>query len=233
MTEDFVRGEKLTRGHLLSDRVRDFIIEAIRAGEFKPGDRIVESSLARKLGVSQAPVREALRDLAFMGFLEIQPYKGASVRSLSFEELNEVYLLRAALESLAARQAAVHCTEQDLQRLEDLLEEMVAAGRDHNLSRTTQLDTEFHETIVKMSGNQLLYRLWQRLWFGFWTIVTARTSGANLEELALRHQDLLEALKTRDPETAMKAMKDHIEALGQPPETARYGNGAAKQRTGG
>ena len=68
---------------VLSDRVKEYIVEAVLNGELKPGDRIVESSMARQLGVSQAPVREAIRDLVLLGFLESEPYKGTSVRSFT------------------------------------------------------------------------------------------------------------------------------------------------------
>lgn len=202
---------------LLSDKVRDFLIEAILSGEFQPGERIVESSLARRLGVSQAPVREAMRDLVLMGFLQVEPYKGTSVRRLSAEDLHEVYTVRAALESLAARQAAARLSESTVNTLQHLLEEMIEAGRNQDFSKMTRLDTEFHETIVSASGNQLLYRLWQALRFGVWTIITAKISSFNLEELALRHRDLLEVLKTQDPDQAFRAMKQHIEELGRPP----------------
>jgi DNA-binding GntR family transcriptional regulator len=84
---------------VLSERVKEYIVEAVLNGEMKPGDRIVESSLARHLGVSQAPVREAIRDLVLLGFLESEPYKGTSVRSFTAEELWETYTVRAALES--------------------------------------------------------------------------------------------------------------------------------------
>ena len=201
---------------ILSDQVKEFIVEAILGGEFKPGDRIVESSLARHLGVSQAPVREAIRDLVVMGFLETEPYKGTSVRSFSPEELWEVYTVRAALESLSARLAVTRLTEADVETLQSILDEMVEAGRKQDLDGMTRLDNDFHETILKTSGNKLLYRLWQALQFGHWTIVTAKMSSFDLEYLAFRHEELLNALKTRDPEKAMYAMRRHIEDLGKP-----------------
>jgi len=202
---------------VLSDRVKEFIVEAILDGEFKPGDRIVESSLARRLGVSQAPVREAIRDLVLLGFLETEPYKGTSVRSFSPQELWEVYTVRAALESLSARLAATRLTEADVEILQSILDEMIEAGREHDLDKTTRLNNDFHETILKIAGNKLLHQLWQTLRFGYWTIVTARISSFDLEYLATRHEELLEALKTRNPEKAMHAMRRHIEDLGKPP----------------
>jgi DNA-binding GntR family transcriptional regulator len=202
---------------VLSDQVKAFIMDAIMSGEFKPGDRVVESSLARQLGVSQAPVREAIRDLVLMGFLETEPYKGTSVRSLSPEELWEVYTVRAALESLAARLAATRLSQADVGTLRGILDDMVDAGRRQDLDKMTRLDNDFHETILKIGGNKLLYQLWRTLQFGYWTIVTAKMSSFDLEYLALRHEELLNALVTRDPQKAMHAMRRHIEDLGKPP----------------
>lgn len=76
---------------VLGDQVKEYVIEAIMSGEFQPGDRVVASSLARQLGVSQAPVREAIRDLVLLGFLQAKPFKGTSVRSFTPKELYEVY----------------------------------------------------------------------------------------------------------------------------------------------
>ena len=201
---------------VLREQVKDFIMEAILGGEFKPGDRVVESALARRLGVSQAPVREALRDLVMMGFLEAEPHRGTFVRSFSSEEQHEVYVVRAALESLAARLAATRLTEADIVKLHIILDGMIQAGQEHSLEGMTRLDNEFHETILEIAGNKLLHQLCQRLQFGRWTIVTARMSSFDLEYLAARHKELLGALETRDPEAATNAMRRHIEDLGKP-----------------
>ena len=210
---------------VLSDQVKEFIIDAIMSGGFKPGDRVVESSLARQLGVSQAPVREAIRDLVLMGFLVTEPYKGTSVRSFSPEELWEVYTVRAALESLGARLAAARLTEANVETLRQILDGMVDAGRKQDLDRMTQLDNDFHRTIMQISGNDLLCQLWQTLQFGYWTIVTAKMSSFDLEHLAVRHEELLDALKSRDPEKASHAMQHHIEDLGKPPTNIEVENG--------
>ncbi len=202
----------------LSDRVKEYIIEAVLNGELKPGDRIVESSMARHLGVSQAPVREAIRDLVLLGFLETQPYKGTSVRSFTPEELWETYTVRAALESLAARLAATHLTEDDVKALQGILDEMMEAARQQDRDTLVKLDNKFHETILRISRNKTLHQLWKALQFGTWTIVTYRKSSYDPAYLAARHEELLEALQTRDPEKAMRAMQHHIEDMGKPPE---------------
>ncbi|MBN1889537.1 MAG: GntR family transcriptional regulator [Thermoflexales bacterium] len=201
---------------VLSEQVKEIIIKAIMSGDLEPGQRVVESALAKQLGVSQAPVREAIRDLVLLGFLEAEPYKGTSVRSFTTAGLYEVYTVRAALESLAARLAASRLTEDELTALRKILADMIEAGKNRETDRMVGLDIEFHSTIVRMSGNKLLYQLLQTLRFGYWTIVTTRISSYNLEELAARHAELLEALETRDPERAAHAMQHHIEDLGKP-----------------
>lgn len=202
---------------VLGDQVKEYVIEAIMSGEFQPGDRVVASSLARRLGVSQAPVREAIRDLVLLGFLENEAFKGTSVRSFSPKELYEVYTVRAALESLAARLAAERLTPGDVQALQDTLEQMIRAAQEQDEAGMVRLDNRFHETILQVADNQLLYQLWQTLQFGYWTIVTTRSSSYDLEELARRHEALLEALVSRDPQQAAVAMQHHIEDLGKPP----------------
>ncbi len=202
---------------VLSEQVKEYIVEAILNGEFQPGERIVESALARELGVSQAPVREAIRDLVILGFLETEPYKGTSVRSFTTDELWEVYTVRGALESLAARLAAENLTPADGERLEAILEEMIEAGRQQDHERIARLDNDFHEAILQISGNKLLYQLWKTLEFGQWTIVTYKVTTLDLEYLATRHEELLEALKSGEPERATGAMQHHLEDLGKPP----------------
>jgi DNA-binding GntR family transcriptional regulator len=202
---------------VLSDRVKEYIVEAVLNGELKPGDRIVESSMARELGVSQAPVREAIRDLVLLGFLESEPYKGTSVRSFTYEELWETYTVRAALESLAARLAATHLTDADADRLQGILDEMMEAAHRQDRDRLVQLDNRFHEMILKISRNKTLHQLWKTLQFGTWSIVTYRKSSYDPAYLAARHGELLDALKTGDPEKAAHTMQHHIEDMGKPP----------------
>jgi DNA-binding GntR family transcriptional regulator len=209
---------------VLSDRVKEYIVEAVLNGELKPGDRIVESSMARQLGVSQAPVREAIRDLVLLGFLESEPYKGTSVRSFTPEELWETYTVRAALESLAARLAATNLTDEDAEALQIILDEMMEAAGRQDRDTLVQLDNRFHETILKISRNKTLHQLWKSLQFGTWSIVTYRKSSYDPEYLASRHGELLDALKAGDPEKAAHTMQHHIEDMGKPPEDMNQEN---------
>jgi DNA-binding GntR family transcriptional regulator len=209
---------------VLSDRVKEYIIEAVLNGDLKPGDRIIESSMARRLGVSQAPVREAIRDLILLGFLENEPYKGTSVRSFTPEELWETYTVRAALESLGARLATSRMTEEDAAELQCILDEMMEAARQDDIDRIVRLDNSFHEAIIRVSRNKTLLQLWKTLQFGTWSIVTYRKTGYDPAYLAARHQELLDALLSRSPSKAMKVMQRHIEEMGTPPDDLLNGD---------
>src|SRR3954468_15644671 len=91
---------------VLREQVKDVLLQRIVSGELEPGERLVETRIAQELGTSQAPVREALRDLELLRLVESEPFRGARVRVFDEEEMIEVYPVRAALEELAARLAA-------------------------------------------------------------------------------------------------------------------------------
>src|SRR5215204_3488179 len=112
----------------LREQIKDVMLQRIVSGAYPPGARLVETRIAQELGVSQAPVREALRDLEQLGCIVHEPFRGCSVRAFSAHELLEAFPVRAALEALAARLAAERMTEDELLRLRDLLETMRAAA---------------------------------------------------------------------------------------------------------
>jgi DNA-binding GntR family transcriptional regulator len=138
------------------EEIREQLIEAILSGKLAPGARIVETRIAQQFGVSQGPVREALRDLELFGFVVSSPFRGTQVRKFSTEELLEIYPIRAALEGVAARSAAVRINKATLDRLEVLLGQMrEAAVRDDHRGEA-DADHNFHHAIVKASGNGML-----------------------------------------------------------------------------
>ncbi len=135
------------------ERVKDVILQRIVSGEYPPGSRLVETRIAQELGVSQAPVREALRDLEQLGCIVHEPFRGCSVRAFSADELLEAFPVRAALEALAARLAAERISEQELLRLAELLETMRAAARRGDAHGQSQANASFHATIVRAARN--------------------------------------------------------------------------------
>ena len=195
--------------NVLSEQVKDRILQWILEGELAPGSRIIETRVARELGVSQAPVREALRDLTTLGVVEMQPYRGASVRRPSKTDLVEAMEVRAELEALAARQAATRITQECLNELRSLIDEMhelAEAGDAHGHARN---NTAFHGTVVRASGNKTLVRTWSMLEPYARTYVTAMVPGTDLVWLGDRHSAIVEALAAGDPEAAAETMRTH------------------------
>jgi DNA-binding GntR family transcriptional regulator len=196
---------------VLREEIRDQLIDDILNGRLSPGERIIEARVAERFAVSQAPVREALRDLNVLGFVENSAFRGAVVRQISAEELLQLYPIRAVLEGLAAREAAVRIGAAGLRKLQRLLEKMrrVAAKGDERLA--VQTNFAFHLTIVEASENRLLQQIWDGMRLATTTFLTVSKSHHSLGEIAERHAAIVEALRTHDPVAAEQAMRRHIE----------------------
>ena len=199
---------------VLRDEIRDQLIEEILNGRLAPGERIVEMRIAQQFGVSQAPVREALRDLDLLGFVVSSPFRGAIVRQISVEELVQLYPIRAVLEGLAARHAAKRVDAATLKKLEGLLATMRTAAAKGDDRRAVEADFAFHLTIVEASGNRLLQQIWDRMRLATTTFLTVSKSHHSLREIVERHASVLDALRTQDPEGAERALRMHIEEPG-------------------
>ncbi len=194
---------------ILAERVKDRILTWILEGELPPGSRIVETRVARQLGMSQGPVREALRSLATLGFVEMEPYRGSRVRKPSKEELTQAIEVRAELEAMAGRLAAARSNQKLVQELEGLFAEMLEAADGGNAHDHAVINTRFHAVIVEASGNRTLVRLWSMLEPFARTFVTASSPGIDLHWLAERHRALIDAISERDEDRAADAMRIH------------------------
>jgi DNA-binding GntR family transcriptional regulator len=194
----------------LREQVKELVLERILDGTNKPGDRLVETRIAQELGVSQAPVREALRDLEQLGCIVHEPFRGCSVRAFSAEELLEAFPVRAALEALAARLAAERMTEDELLRLAEMLETMRDAARRGDAHDQSQANASFHATIVRAARNATLERQWSFLEPYSRTYLTVSQPGLDLRALSERHVPILEALRARDGDAAAEAMHRHL-----------------------
>jgi DNA-binding GntR family transcriptional regulator len=194
----------------LREQIKDVILQRIVAGDYPPGARLVETRIAQELGVSQAPVREALRDLEQLGCIVHEPFRGCSVRAFSAEELLEAFPVRAALEALAARLAAERIGEAELLQLADLVDTMRAAARRGDAHDQSQANASFHATIVRAARNATLERQWSFLEPFSRTYVSVSQPGLDLLALSERHVPILEALRARDPDAAAAAMHSHL-----------------------
>jgi DNA-binding GntR family transcriptional regulator len=199
------------------EEIREKLIDDIISGRLAPGSRIVETRLAQQFGVSQAPVREALRDLELFGFVVCSPFRGTQVRKISTDDLLEIYPIRAALESVAARAAATRIDEATLKQLDGLIATMRTAAHSNDGAAHAHADFAFHEAVIKASGNRMLEHVWQTMRLATTTFVThamTQLTHRTLDEIGERHLPVLAALRAHDPEKAEAAMRRHIEEPG-------------------
>lgn len=210
------RGVPFQVSPALRHDVRNHLRNQIFDGTMQPGDRIVESRLARELGISQTPVREALRELEQMGLVVSYPNRGSSVRRIEPQDAEEMYTLRAHLEAMAISLALPKISNDDLATLDSLIDGMIEAGENQDPELLTELDTRFHEFILERSGHRLLLRTWQSISPLNWTMMTViRLKDRNLRELAERHRPIVDALRTGSSEKAELAIREHVLVLGE------------------
>ena len=198
---------------VLADQVKGRLLQDILAGRYPPEARIVETSLARELGVSQAPVREALRGLEALGLVEILPFRGARIRRPARAELLEAYTVRFELEALGARLGVPRLTDADLAELEALgvaMQDAAALGDSHAVAVA---DAEFHARLLRVSGNATLERVWRSLEPFSRTYLTLVAPGADAHWTADLHAPVLDALRARDPERVVAALREHFDEV--------------------
>ncbi len=212
--------------HMLGDQVRDLLLGRILAGELTPGARIVETRIARELGISQGPVREALRDLTTLGLVQLEPYRGARVRRPATGEIQEAMRVRAELEAMAAAEACPRVTAEHVAELRGMIAGMVELAADGDMEAYVRRNTEFHRTVVRLSGNRTLERLWEMLVPFAGTYMTAAASGLKARRVHRSHARVAEALASGDPRKAADAMRDHLREAQDLLERRDAGEGA-------
>lgn len=196
----------------MRDRVKQVLLDRILDGTYKPGDRLVELQIARELNTSQAPVREALRELEAMRLVESEAYRGTRVREVSLRELQESYQVRGELEALAGKLAALKFLEnpQPLQNIHAAIEK---AAQAKDLEHFTQYNTAFHRLIVETSGNRVLLQVWDSLIFETWTRINLLVARQTIDwrSPVKEHQQIVDALCQGDGETAANLLRQHAE----------------------
>jgi DNA-binding GntR family transcriptional regulator len=207
-----VVGRALSRS-VLADQVKDRILEGILNGHHPPDSRIIETKIARELGTSQAPVREALRGLEALGVVEITPFRGARVRRPSRREIIDAYAVRSTLEALAARLTVPRLTDANLAELAGHLEAMRAAADKADGRAVAEADARFHGRIVELADNQTLVKVWRSLEPFSRTYLTLVVPGADPQWSASLHAPILAALERRDVEEVVGALQLHFDEV--------------------
>lgn len=196
------------------DQIKNVILERILDGSYQPGDRLVESTLAKEFGVSPAPIREALRDLEGIRMVESEPYRGVRVREVTVNELIEIYPVRAALEEIGGREATRRSTPEFIGRLREELAAMRAAAIEGDAHAHMAHDVAFHDLIIRQSGNSILYDVWSSLRPESRTLVSQLRTATDLASIAETHVAVLDAIESGDAAAAGAVLREHIEHFG-------------------
>jgi DNA-binding GntR family transcriptional regulator len=193
----------------LSGRVREVVLGRILDGTYKPGERVIELRIAEEFHISQAPVREAFRDLQGLGVLEISRNRGTCVSAPDLAEIAEIYDVRAEIEGYAAS-LAVQAKWRDVTELQRLVTEMVTHGRRGDVHRFAEANALFHRTIVEASGNKTLLDIWLRLDVRSRSMVNIVRAGRDLIATANSHNDVIAAVLSGSPAQARRKLRAHI-----------------------
>jgi len=195
----------------LRQQIADTIERAILDGEIRPGEALVEMDIANRLGVSRAPVREALQMLARTSLVEAAPYRGTTVRPLTRTDVEEVYSLRTLHETFALRRAMALDAAGAAAELRAVCDHMhdIAAARDWAALATQ--DVRFHETLLRRASHALLLDVWRDVHLRVRQIMALRNRlNPDSMEVFYRHLPIVEAIEAGDVETAVRRLEEHI-----------------------
>ncbi|MFE9814156.1 GntR family transcriptional regulator [Streptomyces sp. NPDC005773] len=208
------------RKTLISDQVYDLLRQAVVEGDLAPNDRVVESEIARRLGVSQAPVREAVKRLAREGLFMHVPRRGHFVVEISSRDAEYARQVREPLESLAAQLAAEHITEDQLAELDAQVERMHEAVATNDVSSFRDADIEFHTLVSRFAGNPFLARMWEVIEPSLRTLraISDPLFDGDRRAMADEHGRLVGLLRSREPAKAAQAFADHAAGRGPVPD---------------
>jgi DNA-binding GntR family transcriptional regulator len=195
----------------LRQQIADAIMRAILDGEIRPGEALVEMDIATRLGVSRAPVREALQLLAHTSLVVTAPYRGTTVRPLTRTDVEEVYSLRTIHETFALRRAMAldpAATAAELRVVSDGMAHIAASGDWASLAVE---DARFHETLIRHAQHGLLLQAWRDIHLRVRQIMALRNrQNVDSMEVFYHHLPIVEAMEAGDVEAAVRRLEAHI-----------------------
>lgn len=195
-----------------SAKLRTLILQRVIDGHYPPGHRLKEMELAREFNTSQAPVREALRELEATGVIESEPHRGSRVRTVTERELGEAYQVRAVLEQLAGELAAGQFSGKET-LLERQADKVRTAYEKGNMGEYARHDLAFHRMIVAAAGNQVLLESWNALHFDIRTRLFLGHPTPSLQSTLDLHDEIVKALIQGKGKLAGRLLRKHSEAF--------------------
>ena len=188
------------------------IVRMLHDGELRPGDRISEADIAARLGISRSPVREAFVQLAHEGVIVQKPRSGNFISSRSDQELVDLQETRVLIETYSARVVCAEFSAESADRLARIITDMANVEGTPNWLEGSRLNASFHQSVVELTGNSSLIRLWKSLDPLTWLLAPwSIPPGSRAQnDLVSRHQALFDALDSRDPDRAASEFSDHV-----------------------
>jgi DNA-binding GntR family transcriptional regulator len=195
----------------LHDQVAARLRELIQTGELKPRERLNESALSERLGVSRTPLREAIKVLATEGLLDLLPNRGSQVASFSQTEIDEMLEVIAALEGAAAELACRNAAQQDLAAITALHSSMVSAHAAGDAARYADLNRNIHDALIRASGNGVLQGLYANLSSRIQRArFAAHKTPAQWQAALDEHAQMIDLLNARSGEALAALMRKHV-----------------------
>ncbi|MBY8977938.1 GntR family transcriptional regulator [Rhodobacteraceae bacterium NNCM2] len=199
---------KLSRASL-SEQIRDHLLDQIIAGDLPPGERLKELKIAAEMQTSQAPVREALKELEALGLVEVVRNRGARVRIIDDEELREIYDVRAQLEGYAAERVTETGAAIGAE-LKDIRNRMLEAAEAGDSMAFSEHNLIFHRAIIEATGNRTLLEHWERLNIKVQTFINVQRKHSDLRRIAMSHDRIIDAIEAGDAAEARLAGITHV-----------------------
>lgn len=183
----------------------------IYSGRIQPGEPLREAEISARIGLSRGPVREAFRMLQERGLVLCEKNRGVRVRSLSFEEVQEIYELRISLEGLIGRLASQRRTNEQASRLQKIVEDMRSAVEAGDVVRYTQLNFELHEELVQSARNAVLADTYSRLvvQLKLFRSYSLRHNAENVRQSLAEHSAIVAAVVAGDASLAQTLLQEH------------------------
>jgi DNA-binding GntR family transcriptional regulator len=183
----------------------------ILTGKFKPRERLIEAALSEMFGVSRYTVRDAFKVLETKGLVAVTPFRGVVVSELSQQEVEEIFVIRAALEQVALRLSTQNTTTVDIKVLRKMVKKIEEAHRDDDFAAMVAADTNFHDYVFQMSRNKILRRMINDLRNRCHIIrYSAWSSPTILEQVMQEHRLIVDAIEARDVTALNELSERHI-----------------------
>jgi DNA-binding GntR family transcriptional regulator len=191
------------------DLIRSAVLKRISEGVYLPGERLKEMALAHEFDVSQAPVREAFRELETLGLLVSQHYKGTRVRGISSQEIRDAYQLRGYLEEIAVQLIPLAKLHDVIACTEAIQETLRAAALSGDPDGFARANIQFHRSMVSHASNQVLLKIWDSLEIGMLSRLNLQRNERKLRSLAEIHQPIVDSLKRQDLKGTGALLREH------------------------